>query len=98
MGRKINLRRPGLMFVVLKLKAYVLYSVPLIAPSWLAIANLEELIAFPVSIIGTMIVLHFIISDDTKENHSGLRMLVMRRRHFDAWWNANENKSRGAGE
>jgi hypothetical protein len=63
------------MFFVLKTKAYALYSIPLIA--------------FPVSIIGTMIVLHFIISDDAKENHAGLRMLVMRRRHFDAWWKSN---------
>jgi hypothetical protein len=77
------------MFFVLKTKAYALYSIPLIAPSWVAMANLEELIAFPVSIIGTMIVLHFIISDDAKENHAGLRMLVMRRRHFDAWWKSN---------
>ena len=45
MNRKVNLRRPGLIYAALKLWAYAGFSIPLMAPTWYAATHLEGVIA-----------------------------------------------------
>lgn len=96
MNRKVNLRRPGLIYAALKLWAYAGFSIPLMAPTWYAATHLEGVTAYLVAWVGTMGMLWLLLMVDSPERFKDLRWLLMRRRHFDAMFNAN--KARGADE
>ena len=75
-------KKDTVLFVVLKIKAYFLYSLPLTIVTILCFHNLEGVKSFVSSIIINMVALHLIISEDSKENHINLKHLIMRKRHF----------------
>jgi len=72
------------MFLALKIKAYLLYTLPIVAPSWWAFTHYSGVAAAILSLFGGMVLMHIVITDDAKENHKNLRHLVMRKRHFDS--------------
>jgi hypothetical protein len=71
-------------FTLLKIWAYLLYTVPVIAPSlYFNNCGIGPVPAAICSLLGGMIALHFVISEDNEQNHKDLKLLIMRKRHFD---------------
>jgi hypothetical protein len=66
----------------IKAKTYLIFSIPLCMPSWFFFHNFADTTAMPLSVIGTAIVLHFLITEDNHQAHLGQKNLIMRRRHF----------------
>lgn len=93
MNRKVNLRRPGLIYAAQKLWAYAGFSAPLMAPNWYAATNLEGFTALFAAWFGTMGMLWLLLMIDSPERHKDLRRLLMRRRHFDAMFNGNKDRA-----
>ncbi len=52
-------------------------------PSWYFIEKFSAVPGMIFSLLGGMIVLHFMITEDSKEAHEGQIHLIMRRRHFE---------------
>ena len=70
-------------FVLQKAAIYALFTIPIIAPTIYGFIRFDELWkSLALGLIGGVIAMHFVITDDSKEGHKGLAKLIMRKRHF----------------
>lgn len=70
-------------YLAYKVRVYFFYTVPVLLPLFYAFLSFESLwYIIPFGVIGGMIVLHFLVTEDNEAGHKELKLLVMRKRHF----------------